>query len=239
MSAAVEHQRAVAHSKSSSQLYMTPHLAKRRDGLCPSLFLSQSHASKSALGPAASNLIKSYRTNSNLLLQVKERDGVNREILELQSIVESVHRALEEVVSPEDDIVAMNFKPQGCKWKLEFNHSLDEADNHYRIEVLCLANEINGVTNFVVDTILVPKQHSETPLPGFKQAKEVFDLLCLRVRKSIVRLEFPEFPEGCKGRAFREVYQLNARVSRMDFDHSCQIESEEYLTSTRNLRLVA
>jgi hypothetical protein len=28
-----------------------------------------------------------------------------------------------------------------------------------------------------------------------------------------VRLEFPEFPEGCKGRAFREVYQLNARVS--------------------------
>jgi hypothetical protein len=35
----------------------------------------------------------------------------------------------------------------------------------------------------------------------------------LQVRKAIVKLEFPEFPEGCKGKPFRDVYQLNARVS--------------------------
>jgi hypothetical protein len=44
-------------------------------------------------------------------------------------------------------------------------------------------------------------------------AKAVFEMLSIAVWKAVVRLEVPEFPEGCKGVAFREVYQLNARVS--------------------------
>lgn len=43
--------------------------------------------------------------------------------------------------------------------------------------------------------------------------KKVFDEVALDVKKAIVRCEMPEFPEGCKGRTFREIYQLNARVS--------------------------
>lgn len=42
--------------------------------------------------------------------------------------------------------------------------------------------------------------------------KKVFDEVTLDVKKGIVRCEMPEFPEGCKGRTFREIYQLNARV---------------------------
>lgn len=43
--------------------------------------------------------------------------------------------------------------------------------------------------------------------------KKVFDEVALDVKKAVVRCEMPEFPEGCKGRQFREIYQLNARVS--------------------------
>ena len=42
--------------------------------------------------------------------------------------------------------------------------------------------------------------------------KKVFDEVALDVKKAVVRCEMPEFPEGCKGRTFREIYQLNARV---------------------------
>lgn len=33
------------------------------------------------------------------------------------------------------------------------------------------------------------------------------------MKKALVRVEFPLFSEGCKNKTFREVYQLNARVS--------------------------
>ena len=47
--------------------------------------------------------------------------------------------------------------------------------------------------------------------------KKVFDEVALDVKKAIVRCEMPEFPEGCKGRTFREIYQLNARVSLLGY----------------------
>ena len=37
--------------------------------------------------------------------------------------------------------------------------------------------------------------------------------MALDVKKALVRVEFPVFPEGCKDKTFWEVYQLNARVS--------------------------
>ena len=42
---------------------------------------------------------------------------------------------------------------------------------------------------------------------------KVFTNIGLDVRKSLVRIEFPSFSEGCQDKTFREVYQLNARVS--------------------------
>ena len=40
-----------------------------------------------------------------------------------------------------------------------------------------------------------------------------FQDVCLGVQKALARVEFPSFPEGRRGRTFREVYQLNAQVS--------------------------
>ncbi len=51
------------------------------------------------------------------------------------------------------------------------------------------------------------------PGPWEKTNMKAFGDLVLDVRKSLVRVEFPVFPEGCKSKTFREVYQLNARVS--------------------------
>jgi len=52
--------------------------------------------------------------------------------------------------------------------------------------------------------------------------KKIFDEFALSVKKAIVRCEFPEFPEGCKGRPFREVYQLNARLKSGSFATVCR-----------------
>jgi hypothetical protein len=92
------------------------------------------------------------------------------------------------------------------------------AHHSYYMEINCAARSLPGANNtaYEVTANLVPKMKNTDPkspnLKGFKEAKTAFDFLVLQVRKTVVKLEFPEFPEGCKGRPFREIYQLNARV---------------------------
>lgn len=51
------------------------------------------------------------------------------------------------------------------------------------------------------------------PGPWEKANLNAFELIALDLKKALVRVEFPLFPEGCREKTFREVYQLNARVS--------------------------
>lgn len=51
--------------------------------------------------------------------------------------------------------------------------------------------------------------------PWEQENIKAFELVALDVEKALVRVEFPEFNEGCKDKTFREVYQLNARVITM------------------------
>lgn len=197
------------------ELYLTPQLKKRRDGLCPSLFIPED-ANKTVPG----GVNKTYRTNTNLLLQVPERDGVSKEVMEMQALVESVTKGLKAKIGPDKDVVHLDFKPQGSRWSMELSDSskMNGASENYMFEVVLMANEIHGVMNYVIDTIMMPTGEPDPnplapPKKGYREAKQAFDLIAIIVRKSVVRLEFPEFPEGCKGKAFREVYQLNARVS--------------------------
>ena len=199
-------------------MYMTPHFQKRKDGLCPSfLDFSKNLANGAKYNPGGMN--KPYRTNSNLLLQIQDKDGKTKIEREVPILVESIKEAIDEVISAEEqEIVSSNFIPQGCEFQLELNPKLNDADKNYRIEVILFANEVNGIMNYVIDTLLITKGEPDpnplaAPLKGYREAKQTFELVSLKVRKAVVRHEFPEFPEGCKGRAFREVYQLNARVS--------------------------
>lgn len=199
-------------------LYLTPQIKKRRDGLAPSFFDLSADPKKYNPG----GLCKNYRSNSNLLLQIKNPpEGKTREEVELQTVVDNIKTSLNDLVADGSDVVSCDFIPQGCTWKLELNPNLCNADENYRLEVQLQVNDIHGVTNYVVDTMLIPKGDVDPnplapPMKGYREAKQSFDLVGIEARKAIVRLEFPEFPEGCKGQAFRDVYQLNARVS-LDF----------------------
>lgn len=195
------------------KLYMTPHLAKRKDGLCPSLLQRESSREDKP-----GHMSKSYRTNSSLMLQVKEKDGVPKELTELQTIIECVTKALKSAAKSGAGICSLSFKPEGCIWKMEFDRSLDGGAEAFKMHVVCYARKGNGYTVYVVDTILLPKNPVKpdsmaSDPPGFRAAKPIFETLALNIRKALVALEFPEFPEGCKGKQFKEVYQLNARVS--------------------------
>jgi hypothetical protein len=198
----------------SPQIYMTPQLQKRRDGLAPSLLEMTAREPQDP----KTTLLKSYQTSSKYL-NVSIVNCVNvDESQELQKIVDSIALTLEELVDRNlgsKDLSSVKFQATGCKWTVEFHPSL-RADA-WTIQVVCLAcseeQTRNGIM-YVVDTELLPKR-PETPASGsgFKDAKSTFDFVALQVRKAVVRCEFPEFPEGCKGTPFREIYQLNARVS--------------------------
>jgi hypothetical protein len=193
---------------------MTPQLAKRRDGLAPSLLPENfSPAGPSNGSPAA--LSKCYETSSRFL-KPDVRDLEN-EAEELKFIVDSINRFLKELVDERKhttDLVSLKFQPKGTIWACDLNDSLGAPS--YQIQVVCMAKlGGNNQTNYMIDTMLVskdPKAVGSSTLPGFREAKGCFDFTALQVRKAVVRCEFVDFPEGCKGRAFREVYQLNARV---------------------------
>lgn len=42
------------------------------------------------------------------------------------------------------------------------------------------------------------------------------------IRRSMARSMFPQFPEGCRGRPFREVYQLNKKIKSGTFSTVCR-----------------
>mmetsp|Transcript_34653 Transcript_34653/g.83715 ORF Transcript_34653/g.83715 Transcript_34653/m.83715 type:complete len:519 (+) Transcript_34653:449-2005(+) len=214
---------------SSGKVYLTPQIekqAKRREGLCPSLLIDgHVSAAASKAGTGFSAMTKAYQTNSKFLNSTI-RDLEN-EAEELKFIVESVQKYLSEIVDEKKhktDLVSLMFQPKGCTWLLELNSDVGAPD--YMITVVCLASgESNGTTTFVVDTNLVGKSSknlTSTTLPGFREAKAVLEHTALVVRKGVVRCEFPVFPEGLKGRTFREIYQLNARLKSGSFATVCR-----------------
>lgn len=213
----------------SGKIYLTPQIekvGKRRDGLAPSLLLDNHMSavnSKGGTGTAA--LVKSYQTNTKYLNE--EIRDLQNSGEELKFISDSIHRFLDDVIDEKrnsTDLVSMRFQPKGCTWNIEMNESVGAPD--YMIQVQCLAKDGgNGTTTFVVDTKLMGKSSksvASTSLPGFREAKATFEMAALVVRKACVKCEFPSFPEGCKGRAFREVYQLNARLKSGSFATVCR-----------------
>lgn len=226
------------------RLYLTPQIAKRKDGVCPTLLQPLPPGSKPPK-PKPGHQSNPYTTNSGLLLNVKEIDGIPRDVMELQTIIEAVKKVLKaEVTTTEDNapvVANLKLKAEGCVWMLNFHPNVGNgAVKNYRMEVVCSANaeEVsNGSTNgggggttYVIDTLLVPKvwpppvcdgddsekkcaDDADPPL-GYKEAKAAYEKVVYAVRKAVVRLEFPEFPEGLEknGLLFRECYQLNARV---------------------------
>jgi hypothetical protein len=185
------------------------------------------------------HVIKTYQTNSDLLLQIKDREGTPRSVMELQTIIEVINKALKALCTdPDKQLIArLKFKPEGCIWRLAFHPSLgNSADQSYRAEVICFANaaeEVNSRTNYLIESTLIPTSapadDADRPstlipshLEGYKEAKAAFEIIAVAVRKAVVRLEFPNFPHGGGPALFRDIYQLNARV-RSEVSHKAAI----------------
>lgn len=192
------------------QLYLTPQLQKRRDGLAPALL---DPSKDLAPEDPKTSLNRTYRTSSQFLNVSMLKSAKVDESVELQTIVESIKSTLDDIVNKNvgtKDMASVKFIPQGCKWTVNFDPQL-RSDAYY-IQIMCSACEAGRLGNtYVVETTLVPKSKSKNDA-AFKEAKATFDVVVLHVRKSVVKCEFPDFPEGCKGRPFRDIYQLNARV---------------------------
>eukprot|EP00541_Cyclophora_tenuis_P000449 CAMPEP_0116565106 /NCGR_PEP_ID=MMETSP0397-20121206/13717_1 /TAXON_ID=216820 /ORGANISM="Cyclophora tenuis, Strain ECT3854" /LENGTH=527 /DNA_ID=CAMNT_0004091849 /DNA_START=301 /DNA_END=1884 /DNA_ORIENTATION=- len=202
------------------QLYLTPQLQKRRDGLAPALL----DPSKEVTPEDKTSLNRSYRTSSKFLrVSVLKGDGADGcgvdDSQELQIIVDSIQRTLTDLVDSSKDLDTVKFIPQGCMWQLQLHGRVE-----YFIQVMCSACSEEGGSSgnaYVVETTLVPVGKPKNDA-YFKEAKATFDYAVLQVRKAAVSTEFPEFPEGCKGRPFRDIYQLNARLKSGSFATVCR-----------------
>jgi len=206
-----------------SGVYLTPQLKKRSDGLAPKLFKA---ASRTDENPKTS-LTKSYQTSSNFLNKSVLKSNDVDDSDEFQAIVDSINSTLKRVVEDDrtQDVVSMHFKATGCKWTMKFHTSLN-AENHL-LKVVCSACEEpeRRGNSYFVDTTVVPKDGSSKLSlddPSFPKIKAASDYVGLKVRKAIVRCEFPEFPEGCKDQTFRKIYQLNARLKSGSFATVCR-----------------
>lgn len=80
-------------------------------------------------------------------------------------------------------------------------------DNHSDDE-----NKEDDETKCIFQDIFASTQFTTAPGPWEQANIRAYENMVLDVRKALVRVEFPVFPEGCKDKTFREVYQLNARV---------------------------
>jgi hypothetical protein len=81
-----------------------------------------------------------------------------------------------------------------------------------------VGNDVNSEGDgCIFQSVFTSPQFNTMPGPWEHANIKAFQLVALDVRKALVRVEFPEFEEGCKDKTFREVYQLNARVSADGF----------------------
>lgn len=152
---------------------------------------------------------------------------------ELERLVHSVSQALVDSKSSYGSkgdvrykIMDVEFDPDGCNWTATVIPN--DIDETFTIKLGCSEVIEDSDPEENLSDSKEFKRHYEVTMsrssvrfdPG--KAKEIFQLISLDVRKSIVRLDLPEFPEGCKGKVFREIYQLNARLKSGSFATVCR-----------------
>jgi len=97
---------------------------------------------------------------------------------------------------------------------------LDEINEDDDDEDSTVAKE--GRTTSVFARDIYASEQFQAQGPWEKANVKAYGDMALDVRKALVRVEFPVFPEGCKDRTFREVYQLNARLKSGSFATVCR-----------------
>ena len=136
----------------------------------------------------------------------------------IEVLLVAPHMELEEaVVAPPLDLdktnpAAKRMKPEGR------SGSMASINEEVLKNVMAVGDNDDDGGAVVVSSVFQGDVYTSSQFmsPGTqeKASLDAFKNLCLDVRKALTRLEFPIFPKGCRDRTFKEVYQLNARVSR-------------------------
>jgi len=133
------------------------------------------------------------------------------------------------------------FHATGCYWecKVEYEAHLPIYPKPKRgafgIEMRCYRIEANDEENFsdnsdneydekilAVDIILrLGTTKDNVNGNELSSLQKLFYLLCLDVWRSLSIIGFPEFPEGCRDKFFKEIYQLNDQMKSGQFGTVC------------------
>lgn len=199
----------------SSEFYINEQIAEREDGLCPTK-LPDDYTATITAAPDA--FVVSFQTNSRLLNKyVGDRNDASAE---LEFICESISRFVMENVDEEEHtsaLIALDFEIEGCIWKMDLNPEVATSGLQIHVKLLAKADAELG-TIWVTRTYMVDtktggsKPLTKSELKQLGTARIAVEQTALVIRKAVLRCEFPEFPEGGKEKAFKQVYKLNIKV---------------------------
>jgi hypothetical protein len=203
----------------STELHLDAQINARDDGLCPTKLADDYTVSATHVSDA---FVVACQTNSQLLNRhVRDKNNTSAE---LEFICQSISRHIIENVDEverKSALISLDFEIEGCVWKMDLNPDLATPGLQVQVKLLARADKALGMIwvtqTYMVDTKSTTKYFQPLSRTQFKKmgvAKLVVEQTSLVIRKAVLRCEFPEFPEGCKGRSFKEVYKLNAKVSR-------------------------
>ena len=197
-------------------VYVDDQIGARDDGLCPTKLSDDFTGSLSKI---SDTFIEACQTNSHLMNHdVREAKNTSTE---LEFLCKAISRHIIENVDEEDCktvLISLDFEAEGCVWKMDVNPELALPGLQIQVRLLAKADEAVG-TIWVAQTYMVDTKStysgplSKSQLKKLGIARIIVEQTSLVIRKAVLRCEFPEFPEGCKGTLFKEVYKLNAKVS--------------------------
>lgn len=200
----------------SEALFSNPQIDARDDGLCPTKLPDDYTESAIYLSDV---FIVACQTNSKLL-KTKVKGALDASA-ELEVLCKSISKGIMEQVDEDEKksaLISLDFLSEGCVWIMDVSPQLGTG-LQLQVKLSARRDEELGIV-WVAHTCLVDTTAknclplSKTQLQRLVPPKVVLELMGLVIRKAILRCEFPDFPEGCKGRPFKEVYKLNAKVSR-------------------------
>ena len=195
----------------SKALYVNDQIGARDDGLCPTKLPDDYTGT---LSKVSDEFIEACQTNSHLMNTAKNTSA------ELEFLCKAISRHIIENVDENDHktvLISLDFEAEGCVWKMDLNPDLAVPGLQIQVRLLAKSDEALG-TIWVAQTYMVDTKStytgplSKSQLKKLGIARIVVEQTSLVIRKAVLRCEFPEFPEGCKGTLFKEVYKLNAKV---------------------------
>ena len=197
------------------EFFTTPETERRPDGLCATKLRQDYTAAdvpeKSVRSLSKEDYIRKCQQTSSKFLNPTIRKRFDP-LAEIEFISSSISTSLNEIVGEGEDFPLKDYKfePKGCIWTLNLNISPD-----YQIVSICSAEEQEQIsTTYVVETYLLEKRTGKGAVASMdnQSMQSEFDVISTVVGKALIKCEFPNFPEGCQGRKFKEVYKLNAKL---------------------------